>query len=250
MVLYLSFKFSGMKKLFFSLVLFAGLDSASAQLTGGSLAEQFNNFVINANTQFNKAPLVDFVNVGGDKRFLSNKWSPGGVANNYGYILSNGFTFNYDFMKQELYARWKDTSIAVDPRLVSYFYIDTEKGRQFFVKNLKLDGKGNNFYEAFATDNPIKDSSNVQLLKFRNVKRIRANRNDYAANFSGDYSDTYDNNEEYYLVFPDQTVTKVKLTRKSIQSALDKAKLKADVSGLPETLNEADAAAFIQKLRK
>lgn len=239
-----------MKKLLFICMGLAALQTATAQLTGGSLAEQFNNFVVNANTQFNKAPLVDFVNVGGDKRFLSNKWSPGGVANNYGYILSNGFTFNYDFMKQELYARWKDTSIAVDPRAVSYFYMDTETGRKYFVKNFKLDGKGNNFYEAFATENPMKDSGQVQLLKYRYVKRIRANRNDYAANFTGDYSDSYDNNEEYYLVFPDQNVTKVKLTRKSFQSAFEKAKLQADCSNLPESLNETDAAYFIAKLRK
>lgn len=239
-----------MKKLLFIFMGLAALQSATAQLTGGSLAEQFNNFVVNANTQFNKAPLVDFVNVGGDKRFLSNKWSPGGVANNYGYILSNGFTFNYDFMKQELYARWKDTSIAVDPRAVSYFYMDTENGRKYFVKNLKLDGKGNNFYEAFATENPMKDSNQVQLLKYRTVKRIRVNRNDYAANFSGDYSDTYDNTEEYYLVFPDQTVTKVKLSRKSFQSAFDKAKVQADLSGLSDSFNELGAILFISQIRK
>lgn len=248
-MLYLTHKLSRMKRVLFTLLALATLQVASAQLTGGSIAEQFNSFVVNANTQFNKAPLVDFVNVGGDKRFMSSKWVPGGAANNYGYILSNGFTFNYDFQKQELIARWKDTSIAVDPRAVSYFYLDAENGRHYFVKNLKLDGKGNTFYETFATENPMKDSGKVQLLKYRTVKRIRANRNDYAANFSGDYSDSWDNTEEYYLVFPDQSVTKVKLTRKSFQSAFDKAKVKADLANLADSFDEMAATLFILQLK-
>ena len=48
-------------------------------------------------------------------------------------------------------------------------------------------------------------------MKLRVVKRIRANKNDYLANFSGDYNDTFNSEYTYFLVMPDHTYARIKL---------------------------------------
>jgi hypothetical protein len=68
----------------------------------------------------------------------------------------------------------------------------------------------------------------VQVLKLRTAKVMRAKKDSYLANFSGDYSDEIDNNIEYFIVFPDKSTAKVKLNRKSIVGSMGKYADKAD----------------------
>lgn len=241
-----------MKKTLFVLTLICSLSAVKAQLTGAGIGQQYGNFMLNVHTQFNRAQLADFIPVGGDKRFFDNKWLNGGVTNNFEYTLSDGFKFNYDFIKQELSAKWNDTSIVVDNRTIKRFYLDDNINRHYFVKNIGIDGKGKYFFESLAYDEVNKDSSGFQLLKLRTVKQIRANKNDYLANFSGDYSDSYDNTIEYYLVSPDKTYSKIKLNRKSLQSAYEKVKGKSalNFSSVPDNLSEAEAAALVLRFNQ
>lgn len=241
-----------MKKTLFVLTLICSLSAVKAQLTGAGIGQQYGNFMLNAHTQFNKQQLVDFLNVGGNKRFFDYMWMNGGVTNYYDYTLSEGYVFNYDFLKQELVAKWYDTAISVDSRTIKRFYVDDLYNRHFFVKNQAIDGKGKYFFESLAYDNNNKDSSGFQLLKFRSVKLLRANKNDYLANFSGDYSDSYDNTIEYYLVSPDKTYSKIKLNRKSFQSAFEKVKGKSalNFSSVPDNLTEAEATALVLRFNQ
>lgn len=237
-----------MKKLFTLILLAAAVQTTSAQSIA-ALQQQYTNFIINAHTQFGKSDKADFVD-GSDNRFFGKDWVKGGVVNNYGSELSKGFEFNYDFMRHELYAKWSDTVIVVDPRTVKYFYLNTPTGTKYFVKNFELDGKGEKFYESLAFEDMATDSAGVKLLKFRSVKRIRANKNDYAANFSGDYSDTFSNSFDYYVVTPDGKYKRVKLSKKDIVNALSAyPKLKnVNVGAIPDQLSEEAAAVFIEKL--
>lgn len=241
-----------MKKTLFVLGLICMISIAKAQLTGAGIGQQYGNFMLNVHTQFNRAQLADFIPVGGDKRFFDNKWLNGGVTNNFEYTLSDGFKFNYDFQKHELSAKWNDTSIVVDNRTMKRFYLDDNVNRHYFVKNIAIDGKGKYFFESLAYDEVNKDSSGFQLLKHRTVKQIRANKNDYLANFSGDYSDTYDNTIEYYLVSPDKSYSKIKLNKRSFQSAYEKAKGKGGVNfnQVPDNLTEAEAAALVLRFNQ
>ena len=241
-----------MKKILFALTLICSVHFVKAQLTGGSIGQQYGNFMINVHTQFNKQELVDFVNQGGNKRFFDYMWMNGGVTNYYDYTLSYGYVFNYDFLKQELVAKWNDTAIAVDNRTIKRFYVEDLNSRHYFVKNQAIDGKGKYFFESLAYDDVNKDSSGFQLLKFRTVKLVRANKNDYLANFSGDYSDGLNNTIEYYLVSPNKTYNKIKLTRKAFQSAYEKVKGKSSLNfnSVPEDLTESEAAALVLRFNQ
>lgn len=241
-----------MKKLLFAFTLICSVHITNAQLTGAGIGQQYGNFMLNVHTQFNRAQLADFIPVGGEKRFFDNKWLNGGVTNNFEYTLSDGFKFNYDFQKHELSAKWNDTAIVVDNRAIKRFYLDDNVNRHYFVKNIAIDGKGKYFFESLAYDEVNKDSSGFQLLKHRTVKQIRANKNDYLANFSGDYSDTFNNTIEYYLVSPDKTYTKIKLTRKAFQEAFERVKGKSalNFSSVPDNLSEAEAGALVLRFNQ
>lgn len=239
-----------MRRFFFFILLFVLIGPLHAQYNPtASLAQQYGNFIVNAATQFNKVVLADFIAAGGEKRFQDNYWLSGGVTNYFEYTLTGGYQFNYDFLGQELHARWKDTSIIVDSRTVKRFYLDNGNARHYFVKNLDIDGKGKYFFESLAYDEASKDSSQFQLLKLRVVKRIRANKNDYLANFSGDYSDTFNSEYSYFLVMPDHTYAKIKLNRKSFQGALAKYKEQTEsvLGASPSEFDEATAADMVRK---
>ncbi|MFM2145675.1 MAG: hypothetical protein RL732_511 [Bacteroidota bacterium] len=239
-----------MRRFLFFVFLLSLLGPLSAQYNpSASLAQQYGNFIVNAATQFNKVVLADFIAAGVENRFQNNYWLAGGVTNYFEYTLSAGYQFNFDYLGQELHARWKDTSIIVDSRSVKRFYLDKGNDRHYFVKNLEIDGKGKYFFESLAYDEAVKDSSKFQLLKLRLVKRIRANKNDYLANFSGDYSDTFNSEYTYYLLLPDHTYTKIKLNRKSFQGALVKYKDQTEtvLTASPAEYDEATAAAIVRK---
>lgn len=242
-----------MKRIFIlalTLLVFSSAHSQSAIY--GSLGERYRDFMIQAGSQFNKTVLNDFLGIGGDKRFESSNWMYGGATNNFENSIENGYMFNYDYLAHELHAKWKDTSIIVNTNYVKRFYLLQANVKHYFVKSPVLDPQGKYFYESLAFDEAAKDSGKIQLLKLRKIKIIKTNKNDYAANFSGDYSDKYDNNIEYFLVFPDKTYTKVKLSQRSMTNALAKYKTKVDefLKEFPGDFTEFTAAGLISDLNQ
>lgn len=202
------------------LLSFAAVNSFSQINVHAGLEDVYRNFMVQAHSQFEKLVLADFTSVGGDKRFMSSNWVVGGATNNYGVTISQNYFFNYDFLAQELHAKWKDTNIVVNSNYVKRFFIVTADGTHNFVKSEAIDPQGKYFFESLAFDEATNDSAKVQILKLRTIKQVKKNKNDYLANFSGDFADELDNKIEYFIVFPDKKYTKVKLTKKAMAAAL------------------------------
>ena len=218
-----------MKKLLFSLVFLSFFAGAKSQVLYGGLEDAYRSFMLNAHSQFNKGVLNDFLGVGGESRFMNNQWLIGGATNNYEVTISGNYYFNYDFLGQELHAKWKDTTIIVNTNYIKRFFLLNENITHFFVKSPSIDPQGKFFYESLGFNEATNDSGKVvQLLKLRTVKQVKAKKDDYLANFNGDFSDKLDNNVAYYIVLPDNSYTKVKLTKKSLNAALSKYKEKCD----------------------
>lgn len=239
-----------MKKICLSIFLSASaLTGMSQAALYGSLDDVYTNFMVQAHTQFSKSILNDFMGVGGTDRFMSNQWVQGGATNYYNVTISQNYLFNYDFLAQELHAKWRDTSIVVNTNYVKHFFLIENGKTHNFVKSPVLDPQGKFFYESIAYDEQSGDSAKVQLLRIRTIKQLRANKNDYLANFNGDYTDKYDNKTEYYIVFPDKTSTKVKFNKSSISEALS-AKYKEKVNSYFKQptgpFNEDVAASLIR----
>ena len=223
------FQRAAMKKNITVLLLFFSVIGANAQLNVyGGIEDSYRNFMLQSHTQFTKTVLNDFLGVGGDQRFMSNNWVSGGATNNFNVTISSGYLFNYDFLGQELHAKWKDTTIIVNTNYVTRFFLVNNNRTHNFVKSPVIDPQGNFFFESLAFDEQSTDSGKVQLLKLRTIKQIKANKNDYLANFSGDYDDKLDNKIDYYLVSPDNNFVKIRLNKKSLISALEKQKEKVD----------------------
>jgi len=219
-----------MKKLLFSVVFISLFTAAKAQLNMyAGLEDTYRNFMLNVNSQFNKGVLHDFMGVGGDSRFMNNQWLIGGATNNYEVTISGNYYFNYDFLAQELHAKWKDTTIIVNTNYIKRFFLLNNNVTHNFIKSPAIDAQGKYFFESLGFNEQTLDSGKVvQLLKLRTVKQVKAKKDDYLANFNGDYSDKLDNDITYYVVTPDNNYTKVKLTKKSLSSALSKYKEKCD----------------------
>ena len=242
-----------MKKILFFLLLASGIISAKSQTAiYGTLDDAYRDFMIKSHTQFDKLILNDFMGVGGDKRFMNNYWLEGVATNNFEVSISKPYKFNYDFLGHELHAKWKDTTIVVNTNYVRRFALIDNAGEHVFVKSAQLDPQGKYFFESLAFDADSKDSGKVQLLKLRTIKRIKANKNDYVANFNGDFSDELDETIEYYIVKPTNETTKVKLSRRSIQEALGTAyKAKADAFFKNGSVSdEISAASLIRAINQ
>lgn len=238
-----------MKKVVIISFLFAVFFSAKSQTAiYGTLDDAYRDFMIKSHTQFDKLILNDFMGVGGEKRFMSNYWLEGEATNNFEVSISRPYKFNYDFLGHELHAKWKDTSIVVNTNYVRRFLLIDNFGEHVFVKAASIDPQGKYFFESLAYDATSKDSGKVQLLKLRTIKKIKANKNDYVANFNGDFSDELDETIEYYLVTPQKSYSKVKLNKRSILDALGtEYKAKADAFFKSGTINnESSAAALIR----
>lgn len=243
-----------MKKTILGLFLILTIFSTRAQVNlYGTLDDVYRNFMVNAHTQFTKSILNDFLGVGGKDRFMSNNWVSGGATNYYGVTISQNYLFNYDFLGHELHAKWRDTTIVVNTNYVKHFFLIENNKTHNYVKSTTLDPQSKFFYESIAFDEVSGDSGKVQLLKHRIVKQLKANKNDYLANFSGDYTDKFNNKVEYYIVFPDNTSTKVKLSKSSIAEALS-TKYKDQVTNFFKqptgSFNEDVAASLIRSVNQ
>lgn len=217
----------------------------------GTLDDVFRDFMVQSHTQFNKLIQNDFMGVGGDKRFMDNYWLQGGATNNYENTISGKYQFNYDFLGQELHAKWKDTTIVVNTNYVKRFFLVQKDVVHTFVKSPVLDPQGKYFYESLAFDDDTKDSAKVQLLKLRTIKKVKAKKDDYLANFNGDFADELDNDISYFVVSPDNTFTKIKLNKKSLIAALPKYKDKVDAYFKQvSSFNEEVAAGLIRSINK
>ncbi len=218
----------------------------------GGLEDGYRSFMLNSHSQFNKGVLNDFLGVGGGNRFMNNQWLIGGATNNFEVTISGDYYFNYDFMGHELHAKWKDTTIIVNTNYIKRFFLLNENVTHNFVKSPQIDPPGKYFFESLGFNEETNDSGKVvQLLKLRVVKQIKANKNDYLANFSGDYSDKLDNDIDFYIVLPDGNYSKVKLTKKSLSSALSKYKEKVnEFFKNNSNLNEQTAGDLIRSINQ
>ncbi|HUR12211.1 MAG TPA: hypothetical protein VM012_12625, partial [Flavitalea sp.] len=215
-----------------------------------SLGEIFRDFMVK--TSGRKVEMLqDFTGFGGDKRFFSNRWLIGGAINNYDVEISKDFYFNYDFLDQELHVRRQDTNIIVNTNYVKRFYIINSNQVHHFVKNDELDPRGQLFYEAIGYNPDKPDSLQVELLKLRKVKKLKANKDDYLNNFNGDFSDVYDNDITWFLAFPDKSIKKTKLTRKELIKALPENKKELDAFFTAfKDINESNAENLIRSINK
>jgi hypothetical protein len=213
----------------------------------GEAGIAYRNMLLDSKSLFAKG-IKNFTEAGGANRFFSESWVDGGATNPGGVTVSTPYKFNFDFIEHELYAMSKDTSIIINNNYLKSFYLLEQGAAHYFVRAPFIDPA--HFFESIGYDSTVKQPA-VQLLKLRTIKVKKADKNSYAANFSGEYSDTYTSSMAYYILLPDNHFTPVKLNKKSLSAALAgyKAKTDAFFAGAG-TVNEAGMVVLLKSLNQ
>jgi hypothetical protein len=164
-----------------------------------SQAQIFRDFIIKANSPTNpKLKKNAFEAFGGTDRFELKEWGKGWAKSAAGSIISKGFSFNFDYENNDLYARSEadNSEIVVDKSSVLRFMIYNGADSSLFIKSIAIDPQNRTFFELIGGD----PTGKVALLKHRVSKALPLNKNDYMRNFSGDYSTKYQNTTTYYIL--------------------------------------------------
>jgi hypothetical protein len=190
----------------------------------GDAGAGYRNLLLQSKSLFNK-PVKDFTDAGGASRYFSDNWQEGGATTPNDVTVSTPYHFNFDFKEHELYAMVHDTSIIINNNHLKSFFLNANGFTHYFVRAPYIDPL--HFFESIGYDSANKKPV-MQLLKLRTIKVVKANKNAYTSNFSGEYNDKYSNVAAYYVLLPDSTWAQVKLTKRSLTEALGKYKEKVE----------------------
>lgn len=168
-------------------------------ILGFGQARSFRDFIVAASSPTNpKASETNFKNAGGTDRFLLSEWGKGWALSRGSELVKDGYAFNFDFEKNELYLRKddEDMMIVADNNSVRRFVIANGTDSVRFVKSIAIDKTNKVFFQLMGGSTTGK----IALLKLRTSKALPVNKNDYARNVSGDYSTQYRSESVYYFV--------------------------------------------------
>jgi hypothetical protein len=220
--------------------------SVSAQISNTtSIGEDYRNFMVQAGSNLNVKDLVTFEPLGGKEHFFSDNWETGGIINNNNVTISKNYRFNFDFITQDIYVKWKDTAIIVDNSSVKSFFLIKEGTTHLFYK-FRVD-KNIVFAELISTDTLQKG---LKLVKVRAISLRKGDKSSAGSNFVGDFSDKYLTDTGYYLFLPEGGSKKIKLHKKDILQNIPPAYKSIAETLLKNTrsVNETQAADLINKL--
>jgi hypothetical protein len=168
-------------------------------MLGFGQARSFRDFIVAASSPINpKASETNFKNAGGTDRFLLSEWGRGWALSRGSETVKEGYAFNFDFEKNELYLRKddEDVMIVADNNSVRRFVLVNGTDSIRFVKSIAIDKTNKVFFQLMGGST----SGKIALLKLRTAKALPVNKNDYARNFNGDYSTQYRNESVYFFV--------------------------------------------------
>jgi hypothetical protein len=147
-------------------------------------------------------------------RYLFLSWTPGSVTDQNNVIYSKEYTFNFDKIDHELYARYNlqgNISIIVDKSKVKRFTIGAENFINSSLINPKEPGL---FYQVL-----VEDSSKISLYKLTKTKFVRANPSDMTNVKTGNFSSEFVDGITYYVLIG-KDLSKINLTANNIRKVL------------------------------
>lgn len=164
-----------------------------------SQAQAFRNFIIAANSPTNPKSAKDaFEVLGGEERFELAGWGKGWVVTSENNMVQEGYLFNFDYEKNDLYVRdeAEGVDIVADKSSLRTFSLLKGSDTVVFVRSKAIDPEGKLFFQLVGGD----PKGTVVLLKHRMAKALPVNKNDYMRNFSGDYAPHYQSKVTYYIM--------------------------------------------------
>ena len=139
-----------------------------------------------------------FQDLGGEERFELSSWGSGWVVTSENERIEEGYLFNFDYEKNDLYVRDAagGVDIVVEKSGLKTFSLLKNGDTLVFVRSKAIDPEGKIFFQLVGGD----PRGTVVLLKHRVAKALPVNKNDYMRNFSGDYAPHFQSKVTYYVM--------------------------------------------------
>ncbi len=178
--------------------------------------------------------------------YFSSEWSNGQIMMLGGKTYTN-VPVKFDAHRQALILlrpKQGNDSIIIDRPTVLGFQLENSQGESYLFRRYP----GVKF-----TDKDVADGYFLVLYEGKTALLKRVVKTVQEANYKGGYSngnrfDSFDNVYSYYLLKPDQTLTRVKLTKKALLDALaDKRDALKPIADTLDLRSEADAAALVKQ---
>jgi hypothetical protein len=246
-------------KFFYVVVLLTGLcqcafaqahdiESFETTVFGNSFFDRLDQLLTQQDIDnLTSAKTASFESIGGTNRFFSTDWVAGGAVTFQNKIVRGDmYKYNYDFAKHELFAKTSEAIIAVNPdHLRSFYLIDSIGNRHTFYKFPAIGV--NDFEELLSADTA---AGKLKFVKQRNVTIIKYTGANANSALTGNTGDSYQDVVNYFILFPDNTAVKIKLSGKSfIENLKPKYQARANaVMGNLKKVNEADLAKLVNDI--
>lgn len=149
-------------------------------------------------------------------QYLYTSWTPGSVTSDDNSTFSKGYTFNFDKVNHELYAKYggeSGISVLIEKGKISSFVIDNKN----FVNGKFLNGVKaiDKFYQVL-----LRDSIKYTIYKLTTTKFQKANPNDIYAVKMGDFSSAFIDTDTYFLSTNNGELKKFNLTQSGVSKVL------------------------------
>jgi hypothetical protein len=216
---------------------------ASAQIVADDMADEFKTISKYGSRQsgFEGFQTYHSGHVEGNQFFNPN-WSPGTVTTISNEQFGKNYLFLYDKVRQELFLKWKDSSIVLlaDKNMITAFTLNTDRTHSFVTAGAYDPANKGNFFEVL-----VKSDKGYSLFKLTKTKFVKADERDIEKQKLGDIYDSFVDEITYYLV-KDSVVKTVALRKNSVLKALSppfKDKVSSFFSQHPE--NSVDELLLI-----
>jgi hypothetical protein len=186
-----------------------------AQVESAQIGAEFKEVSANAGRQIQGIQTYNSGEVKGSQFFFPT-WTGGSVTTINNEVISNNYSFLYDKVRQQLFMKWKDSSIVLQAEKdqITGFTLNTDKVHSFVSAAVYIPTDNTNFFE-------VLDSSRkgYSLLKLVRATFVKADPTDMLRMREGDVYDKFVDDISYYISYNNGLPRKIAFKEKSIQKA-------------------------------
>lgn len=148
-------------------------------------------------------------------RYLFNKWTPGSVLDENNITYSANYTFNFDKINHDLYAKYggeNGVSVLIDKSKIKQFSISSHNFINSSLINPSLKEK---FFEVL-----VADTNKVSLYKLTTTTFVKADMTDMMKVKTGNFSNEYVDDIKYFVSIKHNSLKKINFNENQIRKSL------------------------------
>jgi hypothetical protein len=200
--------------LFLNTKIFSQIESAQI---GGEFKQVMSNRGVNGIQTYRTGEV-------GGSQFLFPTWTSGSITTKSDKIFSNGYSFLYDKVRQELFIKQDGSPVilqAEKDQMNGFTLNSADKTYNFVLASFYNAADKTNFYEVLENN-----SNGYSLLKLNKAKFVKADQTDMERMKDGDIYDKFVDDFSYYISYKNGLPEKIIPKDKKMEKAFPAAKQK------------------------